>query len=294
MSLNNFAPEIWTARVLANLHNNLVFANPGVTVNNEYEGEIKQKGDTVRITSIGSVTVSDYTKNTALSAPQVLDDAQATLVIEKAKLFHLLVDDVDRVQSSAPLMDSIMGESAYALATAADAYVSTTMTGQAGTSCAIGSSASPVLIVSTTTNGASTVNAYDHLVNIGTKLSEQNTPVNGRFIVVPPWYHGMLLKDTRFTGYGTDANRDALVNGRVGRAAGFEIMVSNTVPNTAGTLWQVPASHPFATTWAQQFVLTEAFRSPDYFGDIVRGLQLYGAKVIRPANVSVSNVYPGT
>lgn len=294
MTVNNFIPEVWSARVLANLHNNLVFANPGVTVNRDYEGEIAAKGDTVRITAIGSVTISDYSKNTAISAPQVLDDAQSTLVIDAQKYFHFMVDDIDKAQVNVTLMDAAMSEAGFGLANAADSYVSNVMKTQAGTSCLIGSSASPVLIVSTSTNGASTVNAYDHLVNIGTKLSEQNTPVNGRFIVVPPWYHGMLLKDTRFTGYGTDANRDALVNGRVGHAAGFEIMVSNTVPNTAGTLWQPIASHPFATTWAQQIMKTEGYRSQDYFSDVVRGLHLYGAKVIRPANISVSNVYPGT
>lgn len=293
MSLNNFIPEVWTAGVLRNLHNMLVFAGPNM-VNRDYQGDIAQKGDTVRITAIGAVTVSSYTKNTAISAPQTLDDAQSTLVIDAQKYFHFLIDSVDRVQASANLMDAAMYEAGYAMAQSVDSYISNVMVTGAGTSCAIGSSASPVLIVSGTTNGASTVNAYEHLVNVGVKLSEQNTPTAGRTIAVPPWYHGMLLKDVRFTSYGTPDNRTTLENGRVGRAAGFEIVESNTVPNTAGTLWQVVATHPFATTFAEQLTEVEAYRSQDYFGDVVRGLNLFGGKVIRPANISISNVYPGT
>src|SRR5688572_31340497 len=97
MSLENFIPEVWSARLLVNLYNTLVYGNPRL-INTDYEGESRNMGDTVRINSIGAVTVGDYTKNTDMAAPQTLSDAQTTLTITQQKYFNFQVDDIDKFQ----------------------------------------------------------------------------------------------------------------------------------------------------------------------------------------------------
>src|SRR5690349_10382828 len=114
MALENFIPEIWSARLLVNLYNSLVYGQQGV-VNTDYEGEIQTAGDTVRINSIGAVTVGDYTKNTDIGAPQTMSDAQSTLTITQQKYFNFQVDDIDQIQQSPKMMNDAMREAAYAL-----------------------------------------------------------------------------------------------------------------------------------------------------------------------------------
>jgi len=127
MALDNFIPEVWSARLLANLHNALVYAQAGV-INRDYEGEIAAAGDTVRINSIGSVTVGDYTKNTDMAAPQALSDAQATLTITQSKYFNFQIDDIDKAQQTPKLMNAAMAEAAFALANTTDQFIASQYT----------------------------------------------------------------------------------------------------------------------------------------------------------------------
>src|SRR5690606_23188746 len=120
MALDNFIPEIWSTQLLSNLHNDLVF---GRVVNRDYEGEIAAAGDTVRIHSVGPVSVSTYTKNTDHSGPEALDDSEVVLNITESKMFNFQVDDVDRVQQSPKMMSAAMREAAFALANVADTFL---------------------------------------------------------------------------------------------------------------------------------------------------------------------------
>ena len=122
MALDSFIPEIWSARLLYNLNKTLVYGQESV-INRDYEGEIKNYGDTVRITGIGRVTVGDYTKNANMDEAETLTDAQTTLTIDQAKYFNFQIDDIDKVQQYPKLMDAAMQESAYALANAADQFI---------------------------------------------------------------------------------------------------------------------------------------------------------------------------
>ncbi|MFN3652347.1 MAG: P22 coat protein - protein 5 domain protein [Armatimonadota bacterium] len=279
MALTNFIPEVWSARLLANLHKNLVYGQEGV-INRDYEGEIVEAGDTVRINAVGPVTVSDYTRNSDHDTPETLSDAETILQITQAKMFNFQIDDVDRAQQKPSVMDGAMREAGYALADTADQFIAGKYL-EAAAANLIGSTAAPKTDLGT--GGR----AYEYLVDLKVKLDEANVPRWGRWCVVPPWYEGLLLKDDRFVSYGTAENRENLANGEVGRAAGFRLLVSNNVPNTTGAKFRIVAGHPLAWSFAEQIRKVEAFRPERRFADAVKGLHLYGVKVVRPVGLAV-------
>ena len=125
-------------------------------------------------------------------------------------------------------------------------------------------------------------NAYEYLVDLGVMLDEDDVPLEGRFVIVPAWFHGLLLKDERFVKAGTTMSDRALSNGEVGEAAGFSILKSNNVPNTSGTKYKLIAGHRMATAYAEQIVDLQTYKPEKRFGDAVKGLHVYGAKVVRP------------
>lgn len=278
MALDNFIPQIWSARLLASLKKALVYGQTGI-VNRDYEGEIQEKGNTVKINSIGTVTIADHSKNTDINAPEALSDAQQVLVIEKAKYFNFQVDDVDRVQQMPSVMDQAMQEAGYALSDAADQYIAGLYT-EAHANNLIGSTASPTSV--TTAAGA-----YEQLVDLGTLLTQSNVPTQGRWAVVPPWFYGLMQKDARFVSAGTAKTDEVLRNGEIGMAAGFRVLQSNNVPQTSGTKYRVIAGHPMAISFAEQVRKVEAFRPERRFADAVKGLHLYGAKLVRNKAIAV-------
>lgn len=107
-------------------------------------------------------------------------------------------------------------------------------------------------------------------------------PTTARFCVIPAWFHGLLLKDDRFVRSGTGGGEHRLLNGEVGEAAGFTILKSNNVPNTAGEKYKIIAGHSMATAYVEQVLDLQAFKPEKRFGDAVKGLHVYGAKVVRP------------
>jgi hypothetical protein len=269
-SVDGFIPTIWSARLLSALRKAQVFTQAGV-VNRDYEGEIQQAGDSVRIGQIGDVTIRTYSKNTALASPDALTDAQATLIIDQGKYFNFAVDDVDRAQIKPNLMDEAMSRAAYNLKDQEDQLVAGLYTDLQG---AIATAGAPKTDLGTAGQ------AYTYIVQASQKLSEQNVPADGRIGIVPPWFYAQLLLDKRFVEASESAAQTAR-NGQVGMAAGVTILQSNNVSNN-GTLYRIPFIHPMAISFAEQINKVEAFRPPDRFADAVKGLLLYGAKVVRP------------
>lgn len=277
MSIDNFIPEIWSARLLENLTKTLVYGQPTV-VNTDYEGEISGLGSVVKINSIGEITVGDYVKNQVIGEPQVLDGTQLTLVIDQSKYFNFLVDDIDKAQQKPKVMDAAMRDAAYRLAEHADRYIAGLYVGAPAANL-IGSDTTPIAPTAET--------AYEYLVDLGTVLDENNVPRTSRWVVVPPWFYGLLLKDDRFVGNGSDMAGQVLRNGEVGQAAGFTVLVSNNVPNTAGAQYKIMAGSNIAISYAEQINTVEAYRPEKRFADAVKGLHLYGAKLIRPEAIAV-------
>lgn len=267
-----FIPTVWSARLLAALNKALVFGQADV-VNRDYEGEIRDSGDTVKIASIGDPTVGNYTKNTNIGDPEILSDAEQTLVIDQSKYFNFYVDSIDRAQQNVRVMDEAMRRAGYKIRDLQDQFIAASHVNVPGANL-VGTDGAPI----TPTNA----NAYEYLVDLSIKLDEANVPTEGRFCVVPPWFHGRLLKDDRFVKAGTSKTDEVLRNGQVGEAAGFSVLKSNNVPNTAGTLYKIVAGHPMAYSFAQQITSLETYKPEKRFGDAVKGLSVYGGKLVRP------------
>lgn len=275
MAITNFIPEVWSAQLLSSLKKTLVFAGPGVA-NRNYEGEIADKGDTVKITSISRPTVATYTKNSTTITPETLTDAQRSLLIDQSKYFAFEVDDIDLRQSAngGALMAEAAQEAAYALGDTADQLVAGLYTGvDSGNAIS-------------TTSITSAALALTGLVNLKVKLDVANVPTQGRYVIVPPWYHGLLLQNTSFIDLSASGSADALRNGTVGRAFGFDVLVSNNCVNVTGDDWIVQAGYPGALSFAEQIVKVEAYRPESAFSDALKGLHLYGAKLVRPTGIA--------
>ena len=171
-----------------------------------------------------------------------------------------------------------MRRAAYKLNDTADSYIAAAMDTAIPAGNRIGSTTTPKVPTKD--------DAYEYLVDLGTLLDEGNTPISGRFVVVPAWFHGLLLKDERFVRTGTLAGDERLRNGEVGEAAGFMILKSNNVPNTTGTKYKIIAGHSIATSYAEQVLDVQTYKPERRFGDAVKGLHVYGAKVVRAASLA--------
>lgn len=288
ISVLAFKPEIWSKVILAALQKNLVFGGAGV-VNNDYEGEISGPGNVVHITQFGDPVITSYTPNSTLTY-QALNDAGLDLNIDQAFSFSFSVDDVDRRQAAGDMQSYLEERASYKLADTADQYIASLYTGvssanQVGTS---GAPITPALYSSTTP-----ADFYQKvLLPLKVQLSQANIPMQGRYVVVPPWAEGLLEQTQAFIAI-TDMQgqpSEVFQNGMIGRAAGFDIYVSNNAVNYAASNWIVQAGHPMALTYAEQIVQTEALRLQSTFADGVRGLHVFGAKLVRPDAIGVAYV----
>lgn len=263
MAVTTFIPTLWSARLYDALQKSHVATN---LVNTDYEGLISGQGDTVKINSIGDITVRNYTKNTDMATPEDLTTTAKTLTISQAKYFNFQVDDIDKVQASGELVDSAMGNASYQLADQADQYLFGVMS--AGVDSAN--------IVPTAQLTAS--NIYETILKLRLALDKANVPTAGRSLAVPPEAYALLLQDDRFVAGGGSQAEATVRNGLVGQVAGFAVYESNNLPESSGAI-DIIASVPSATTYAEQIVETEAYRMEKRFADAVKGLHVYGAVV---------------
>jgi hypothetical protein len=268
MSVAQFKPTIWSAKLFMELDKAHVLVN---RANRDYEGDISAFGDQVKINAVGDITVSNYAPNLTTITPQQLSAAQTILTIDQAKYFAFYIDDVDQAQVKPKLMGEAMRKSAYALADTADQLIAGFYT-QAG-----------VTVASTSVSVATSLSI---LADAGKALDENNVPQGGRWLVIPPWFHSKLvLNKILETDGSVDAN-NAYGNGFVGRAFGFDIYMSNnlTTSNSTGTLGShyALAGTARAISFAEQIVKMEAYRPENSFSDAVKGLHVYGSKVIDP------------
>lgn len=299
MALNEFTPEIWPAKVLVALQKEHVYAS---LCNRDYEGEIANMGDTVRITGIGEITVSNYTKDTDIAPPQALTDAQTALTITQAKYFNFALDDVDARQAAAKdIMDVAAERAGYVLSDNVDQYVAGFYTDAPAVNN-VGSSGAfvtPQLATQTNIGGGQTV--YDYLVVLNQLLTQSLVPKVGRWVVIAPWMTTFLINDIRFTSFNTpDARQTILTNkldasggnlgmdAYLGKIAGMDVYESNNAPHLGGTVGQTGsqdvalAGHSMAISYAENLAKTEKYRPPYRFADAIKGLLLYGAKTVRP------------
>jgi hypothetical protein len=272
MSLT-FIPTVWAARLLTALEKSLVYGQTHVC-NRLYDGEVRAAGNTVKIASVGEVDVNDYIKDSDIADPVALTDSAQNLLIDQQKYFNFYVDSVDQAQQNVDVLDEAMSSAAYKLRDVADTYLAGLMDAAVLAENKIGSTVTPIIPTKD--------DAYEYLVDLSVKLDEGNVPNHGRFLIVPAWFHGLLLKDDRFVRSGTATGDRRLMNGEAGEAAGFTILKSNNVPNTTGEKYKIIAGHRIATTYVEQVVDIKTYQPEKRFGDAVKGLHVYGAKVVRP------------
>lgn len=270
-----FIPKVWSATLLTTLNENYVLAAPDA-VNHDYEGDIANAGDTVHIGSLTDPTVSTYTKNVTVIDPQTLTTTDQALVIDQSKYFAFEVDDVDKrqVQNGGKLLTTAATRAGEKLQELADTYVGTIMTAGAGT-------------IITAADVATSAGAYSVVVRFKVALDRANVPQAGRWLAVSPEFYALLLGDPRFTDASAYGQGGVVANGEVGKVLGFTIKVSTNLPTgTAGSAGEVSSwiigGHPIATTFAEQIRKVEAYRPDNSFSDAVKGLHLYGGKVVRP------------
>lgn len=271
MAISTFIPEVWVARLLANYNRNLVVA---ALANRNYEGEIRQYGDTVHINSLNELTVKDYTPNVKIEEPEQLTTVDQTLVIDHGKYYNFYVDDVDAVQARGDLMDAAMADAARLIAEDTEDYILEKLITDGS-------------ITDELTGALTAENVYASIVKMKVAMDEKNVPRAGRHLIVPPSVEGLMLMDNRFvTGNGAPSE-NRLVNGYVARAAGFDIYSSNAA------VANMVAFNTESITFANQLTETEAYRPEARFADAVKGLSLCGAKVTRPDAVAVFSITGG-
>lgn len=286
MATNFFIPQVWSAKILEALDKELVYAE---LFNTDYEGEITEAGDTVHIAQVGDVTIRDFDCGTDIAAPDDVKVEDLTLEIDQSKYFNISVCDVNEVQSKISLLDTATQRAGYGFADVCDQYLGSLLATSGQVKDGLGTKTEPITITAD--------NAYETLVKMKTALDKANLPKNERKVVVPPEFEGFMLLDPRFVAVPVDASQDRLTEGTVYRAAGFEIRTSNNVPSESGdgsggstTVFSIVASSPIQGTFAQQILKTEAYRPEKRFADAVKGLHVYGAKVLRPKVVAVATV----
>ena len=267
MAITNVSPEDWSASILEALRAKLVFPS---LCNRDYEGDIREAGDTVHITGYDDVTVKKYTRGTNITVDAVTDANKGTLTIDQSDYFAFKVNDLDKVQAKADLTGNFTNSAAYNMALNVEKYISGLMDKAA---------TAPAKTISVTTPS----DAYLAVVEARKQLDKQNVPTEGRWIVVSPDFYALLLQDSRFIE-GTEAGHNTLLNGVVGSVSGFTVVESDNVPTVSDkpSKQSIIAGTNAATTFAQQVNKVEAMRMQDDFADMVRGLDLYGGLVVRP------------
>ena len=265
MAVSNFKPSIWSRELLYSLKKSLVGNS---IVNRNYQGEIANEGDTVRIQTPNSINVGNYTG--ADIDFQGLTSATQSLAIDIAKYFAFLVDDVDQAQANVALMQAYMQESSFSLADEADKAILNKF---------VDADSDNVIGPDALTN--STI--YQKCVDAKKNLSLKNVPSMGRWVVFSPEEIALIEKSSEFLA-ASDLGDSTKRTGFVGRIAGLEVFESNNV-NQTGNVRNNLYGYTGAITFADQIVSTEAGRREKGFSDFVKGLHVYGIKTVRPTGL---------
>ena len=277
----NFIPEIWSGKLIENFYDATVLS---AISNTDYEGEIKNMGDTVNIRTTPELTIQTYVKGQTLSVENP-DKAKLQLIIDKGEYFAAVEDDVDQVQSDVNMMDRWSKDASERMKIKIDTRVLTDMLTDVSSSNK-GQTAGRIsgnidLGVAGTPEALTTSNVIGKIVDMGTVLDEANCPESDRFMVIPAKMGGLIkqsdLKDASITGDGSTPLR----NGRLGMIDRFTVYVSHNLYKS-GSEFSVIAGHKMGFTFASQMTNMETIRSETTFGNIVRGLQVYGYKVVKP------------
>lgn len=296
-----FIPEIWSGKLIEKFYDNTVL---GAIANTNYEGEIKNHGDKVTIRTRPTISVAAYEADMTLAYTRPSSNI-VELNIDKGYYFNTILDDVMDVQADIDMLNIWADDAAQQMKITIDtevlAYIETEIAdpnygataGRISNSINLGTDAADTdapldVVPDGATSGQR--NVIDLIVDLGTVLDEQNIPEN-RYIVIPTWMAAQIkkseLRDASLSGDGTSMLR----NGRLGMLDRFEVYVSNLLPTTAttgGNSHYIYAGHKNGLTFATQMTKNETLRAESTFGQIMRGLQVYGRKVIDTTAIAVA------
>lgn len=295
---SKFIPEIWSGKLQVKFYKSTVF---GEIANTDWQGEIKSMGDKVHIRTVPNITIRSYSSGATLTS-EVPTSTPLELLIDKGKYFAVVVDDVQEVQADVKLMDIFTNDAAEQMKIAIDSdvlgnvYADAAAANKGATAgllsgdINLGATGAPRAVSSTT--------VLDAILDCGQVLDEQNVPETGRFIVIPAWMAAMLKKSDLKQAYLTGDDVSPLRNGKLGMIDRFTVFVSNNLSSatdlgadssSGGTganadhkSFHVLAGTKDAITFASQMSNVETLRSESTFGNIVRGLNVYGYKVVKP------------
>ena len=288
----NFIPEIWSGKLLEKFYSTTVLA---AIANTDYQGEIANQGDKVYIRTKPTITIRDYQADQVLVVDRPSSNI-ITLLIDQGKYFNEILDDVMEVQSDLNLLSMWCDDASEQLKITIDTVVLNTLdaginSANKGATCGV-KSGDINLGVSGTPVALTPANIVNSIVDLGTVLDEQNIPETGRWLVMPPWTAGMIkksdLRNASISGDGISLVR----NGRLGMIDRFTLYASNLLPtSTEGSAksYRIFAGHPHGLSFASQFSKLETIRSESTFGTLLRGLQIFGAKVLD--GIAVTELY---
>jgi len=301
-------PEIWSGKLLEKFYASTVLA---AISNTAYEGEIKNQGDTVHIRTKPTITINDYLADGAIVVERPSSNI-IDLLINKGKYFATILDDVMEVQADLNLMGMWSDDAAQQMKIKIDSDV---LLGILGTASAanrgltagaisaninLGVTGTPLSVAAEDDPVGGDVSILTVLLRLGQALDEQNVPEEGRWAIIPTWAATKIKQSELRQAYLSGDQTSMLRNGRLGQVDRFTIYVSNLLPKgpitgppaLAAGEWVIYAGHPHGLTFASQVSKVETLRSEHTFGQILRGLQVYGYKVIDPIAIAQAIVTP--
>lgn len=270
MALQNFIRQVWIAGIMRALRKAHVFAS---LANTNYQGQLKNLYDTVQIMMIGDIEAKSYSKDTDIDSPEDVMDAATKLTADQPYYFNFKVNDVEAVQSKPTVLAEAAERASYAFRDVVDLFF-------AGLHA---QSALQVYASGTTPYDVNSLNVEDVLLDIRQQMDEANIPPDMRFLTIPPWFETKVIQ----AGLTTKTSNDQLfANGVIGNVLGFDLRKSNNISEAT------PATHTDARliagikgqslSFAGVINNIEAYRPEKRFEDAVKGLYIFGGKVMRP------------
>ena len=285
-----FLPSVYSKKVLNFFRKSSVIE---AITNTDYAGEITAYGDSVKIIKEPVISVSDYTRGSDTTATK-LTDQETSLVVDSAKAFKFIVDDIETKMSHVNFKEVASSSAAYALKDAFDAAVIANMFSGLSASApdhVLGADSATDLAAGVFDGsgaadlGQSETDPLDLMARMARLLDEQNVPEEGRwFVASPDFYEVLGQSSSKLLNVDFNAGQGSIRNGLVssGKLRGFDMYKSNNIAATTNAAGKCLAGHISSTATAQTIISTEVLRDPSSFGDIVRGLHVYGSKVLRP------------
>jgi hypothetical protein len=313
----SFIPTLWSGKLLAKFYQNTMLSE---IMNTDYEGELKNKGDTIRIRTAPSITINDYTGAGSTLATEVPVPIFQDMQVNKAKYFSVQTNDVLAQQADMDLMNMFTEDAAKQLKIAIEdeVFFNTFVTngpaaanagataGAISANYNLGTDLAPVAV-----SGAASAGLLNTILAMSAALDEQNVPEDGRFLVISPFDRQILMQTNIAQAYFTGDSSSIIRTGKIGMLDRFTVYVSNLLPKGAAAKALVPglsatsggatlasalarrtmvAGTKHACSFAMTISKTEPLRNQTDFGDIVRGLAVYGRKVVKNEALIVAKV----